>query len=213
MPNALRLYGITANDHAHARPQNGGAGGESSNPELLAFRDLAALVTPSEYSTVTPTGELIEEHRKIVDSAFVHAPVLPAPVGTVFRSRETLMRWLELHYVALSEALNFVEDRAEARVHVRRRKGKSDERDTGSDLAAAAAEAFRSLRRQSVAAVPLKSEHLTGIVLSSAFLLDKELWSDFVTAVDEQRSKNRALEFDVSGPWAPFDFVHMQFGG
>jgi hypothetical protein len=213
MPNALHLYGITANDHGHGRPQNGSAGAPGSGPELLTFRDLAALVSPSEYTAVTPTGEVIDEHRRIVDSAFVHTPVLPAPVGTVFRSRETLMRWLELHYVALTEALNFVEDRAVARVHVQRGKGKVDERDAGSDLAAAAAEAFRSLRRQAVAAVPLKSEHLTGIVLSSAFLLDKELWPDFVTAVDEQRSKHRGLEFHVSGPWPPFDFVHMQFGG
>ena len=205
MPNALRLYAITANDHGHAKPANG--------TELLPFRDLAALVTPSDYAVAAPTGEAIEQHRHVVDDVFLHGPVLPAPVGTVFRSRETLVRWLELHYVALSEALNFVEDRAVARVHVRRAAGQEDDRDSGSDLAAAAAEAFRTLRRQSVASVPLKTEHLTGIVLSSAFLLDKELWPDFLAAVDEQRAKNEPLEFDVSGPWPPFDFVRMQFGG
>ena len=204
-PSALRLFAITANDHGHANAADGA--------QLVPFRELAALVAPTEYTVLDPTGEAIEEHRHVVDGAFVHAPVLPAPVGTVFRSRETLLRWLELHYIALTEALNFVEDRTVARVHVRRGNGKEDEREAGVDLAAAAADAFRSLRRQSVAAVPLKSEHLTGIVLSSAFLLDKELWGDFVTAVDEQRSKNGSLEFDVSGPWPPFDFVRMQFGG
>ena len=205
MPNALRLYGVTSNDHGHAKPADGA--------ELLPFRELAALVTPSEYTVATPTGETIEKHRHVVDAMFSHAAVLPAPVGTVFRSRETLLRWLELHYVALTEALNFVDDRTVARVHVRRADEREDDRDTGSDLAAAAAESLRALRRQSVATVPLKSEHLTGIVLSSAFLLDKELWGDFVNALEEQRSKHEGLVFDLSGPWPPFDFVRMQFGG
>lgn len=205
MPNALRLYGVTTNDHGHAKPADGA--------EMLPYRDLAALVTPGDYAMVAPTGESIERHRHVVDAMFAHGPVLPAPVGTVFRSRETLLRWLELHYVALTEALNFVEDRTVARVHVRRDNEREEDRDSGSDLAAAAAEAFRALRRQTVAAVPLKSEHLTGIVLSSAFLLDKELWPDFVAAVEDQRRKNEGLAFELSGPWPPFDFVRMQFGG
>ena len=206
MPNALRFYGIT--DVEHRAHTNGNDG-----TELLAFRDLAAIVSSADYSATPPAGEVIEEYRRIVDDVFSKAPVLPAPVGTVFRSRETLTRWLELHYVTLSEALTFVADRAEARVHVSRGDGRATERETGSDVAAAAAEAFRILRRQSVAAVPLKAEHLTGIVLSSAFLLDKELWNDFSASVDDQRRRNPGLAFDLTGPWPPFDFVRMQFGG
>ena len=206
MPNALRLYGIT--DVEHRAHTNG-----SDGTELLAVRDLAAIVSAADYSATPPAGEVIEQYRRVVDDVFSKAPVLPAPVGTVFRSRETLTRWLELHYVTLSEALTFVADRAEARVHVSRVAGRPDERDTGSDLAAAAAEAFRALRRHSVAAVPLKSEHITGIVLSSAFLLDKELWNDFAAAVEDQKKHNSGLSFDLTGPWPPFDFVRMQFGG
>ena len=206
MPNALRLYGIT--DVEHRAHTNG-----SDGTELLAVRDLAAIVSTAEYSATPPAGEVIEQYRRVVDDVFSKAPVLPAPVGTVFRSRETLTRWLELHYVTLSEALTFVADRAEARVHVARPTGKADERETGSDLAAVAAEAFRTLRRHSVAAVPLKAEHITGIVLSSAFLLDKELWNDFAAAVDDQQKHNPRLAFELTGPWPPFDFVRMQFGG
>lgn len=206
MPNALRLYGITdVQHHAQAKPPEG--------TEVIPFRDLAAVVGPTEYSSAAPTGEVIEQYRRIVDDVFCKAPILPAPVGTVFRSRDTLLRWLELHYVALSEALNFVEDRAVARVHVGRVDGKAAERETGSEVAAAAADSLRMLRRHAVVAVPLKSEQVTGIVLSSAFLVDKELWDDFVTAVDDQRHRNPGLALDLSGPWPPFDFVRMQFGG
>lgn len=205
MANALRLYGITdIEHHAQAKPPEGA--------ELLAFRDVAAIVAPADYAAGAPSGEVIEQYRRVVDDVFCKAPILPAPVGTVFRSRETLTRWLELHYVTLTEALSFVEDRAVARVHVGRVDGKPAERETGSEVAAAAADSLRSLRRHAVVAVPLKSEQVTGIVLSSAFLVDKELWDDFVSAVDDQRRRNPGLALDVSGPWPPFDFVRMQFG-
>src|SRR5206468_2547707 len=117
MPNALRLYGITdAEHHAQDKPLE--------EIELLHFRDLVAVVGPADYSSAPPTGEVIEKYRRVVDDVFCKAPVLPAPVGTVFRTRETLTRWLELHYVALTEALSFVEDRAVARVHVGRVDGR-----------------------------------------------------------------------------------------
>jgi hypothetical protein len=200
------LYGITdIQHHAQAKPPNGA--------ELIPFRDLAAIVEASDYSAASPTGEVIEQYRKVVDDVFCKAPILPAPVGTVFRSRDTLLRWLELHYIALTEALSFVEDRAVARVHVGRVDGKVADRETGSEVAAAAADSLRLLRRHAVVAVPLKSEQVTGIVLSSAFLVDKELWDDFVAAVDDQRRRSPGLALDLSGPWPPFDFVRMQFGG
>jgi hypothetical protein len=206
MPNALQLYAITdVEHHAQAKPLDG--------TELLVYRDVAAVVGAGEYSANPPSGEAIEQYRRVIEDIFGKAPVLPAPVGTVFRTRDTLSRWLELHYVALSEALSFVEDRAEARVHVGRANGKSSERETGSEVAAVAADSLRALRRHAVQAVPLRSEQVTGIVLSSAFLIDKELWDDFVAAVDDQRQRNPGLALDVSGPWPPFDFVRMQFGG
>lgn len=205
MPNAIRLYGITdVEHHAQAKPSDG--------TELLHFRDLAAIIGPGEYTGAAPSGEQIERYREVVVDVFGKAPVLPAPVGTVFRTRETLTRWLELHYVTLSEALSFVEDRAEARVHVCRLNGKLSERETGSEVAAVAADSLRALRRHSVVAVPLKAEQVTGIVLSSAFLVDRELWDDFVAAVNDQRQRNPSLALDLSGPWPPFDFVRMQFG-
>jgi hypothetical protein len=138
--------------------------------------------------------------------------VLPAPVGVTFRSRQAVTRWLELHYVALSDALSFVDDRVVGRVHVWR-PGDAEERDVGSDLAAAAADALRDLRRSAVATVPLRTEQITGIVLSAAFLIEQELWKDFATKVEEQKSRATNLRLELTGPWPPYDFVQMQFGG
>src|SRR4029079_14714016 len=95
---------------AHTRPR-----AASGGVELITFRDLEAVVGPSPYTAEPPTGEAIDQFRRVVEGVFTSRSGLPAPVGTVFRSRETLLRWLELHYVALSDALSFVDDRAVAR--------------------------------------------------------------------------------------------------
>jgi Gas vesicle synthesis protein GvpL/GvpF len=181
---------------------------------LIPFRDLSAVVSEQKaFSLDERTSEAIALHRTVVDTVFRRAAVLPAPVGVVFRAPDVLKRWMELHYVSLTDALEFVDERGVARVHVVRADGKPDEAEAGSDLAAAATEAFRALRRRAVASVPLRLETVTGLALTSAFLVENEHWKDFVHAVAEQQDAHSALHFDITGPWAPYDFVHMQFGG
>ena len=208
--NAFRLFGITLLEGHHGA---NGAMTSDGDAEVVAFRDLAAVVHSTDYLAHSPGDTEVADYQRVVESVFSHRPVLPAPVGTVFRTRDTLLRWMELHYVALSDALAFVEDRAVARVHIRRAKGRPEDSDKGADLAAAAAESFRSLRRRAVTAVTLKTEHTTGIVLSSAFLVDRELWKEFVSAVKEEEEQHPDLTYHTTGPWPPYDFVRMQFGG
>lgn len=207
---ALRLHAITLADAAQNAPA-----GDGSEIALIPFRDLCAVVsTQRSFVLDETTPAAIEEHRRIVDRIFHQASVVPAPVGVVFRSPDVLKRWMELHYVSLSGALEFVEDRVVARVHIVRANAKDgEEREAGSDLAAAATEAFRALRRHAVAAVPLRLEHVTGLVLSASFLVERDLWKEFLRAVEDQYDAHHLLRFDVTGPWAPYDFVRMQFGG
>jgi hypothetical protein len=181
---------------------------------LIPFRDLCAVVSEQKaFSLDERTSEAIALHRTVVDTVFRHSAVLPAPVGVVFRAPDVLKRWMELHYVSLTDALEFVEERAVARVHVVRADGKAEEAEAGSDLAAAVTESFRALRRRSVASVPLRLEAVTGLALSSAFLVENDQWKEFIHAVEEQQDAHTGLHFDVTGPWAPYDFVRMQFGG
>lgn len=202
---AMTLFGVAALD-----PPSDGSPAEGA--ELIPIRDLVAVVAPSEYALVEPGAQTLDRYRGVIEAVFNQRSVLPAPPGTIFRSRETLLKWMELHYVALSDALSFVDDRAVARVHICRASGPRDERDKGADLAAAAADAFRLLRRRAVLAIPLKTEHITGLVLSSTFLVEKELWKEFAAAVTEEQANSPSLALEMSGPWPPYDFVRMQFG-
>ena len=202
---ALTLYGVTFNEaHGnHAEPPGGTA--------LVVVRDLAAIVGDSEYTALEPTPERVAQYTDIVSAFARRGPVLPAPVGVVFKQKDAVQRWLELHYVALSDALSFVDNRVVARVHVWR-PGPAEEREAGSDLAAAAAESLRVLRRSAVTTVPLRVEKVTGIVLSAAFLVEQELWKDFASEVEEQGRRTPNLRLELTGPWPPYDFIQMQLG-
>jgi hypothetical protein len=179
--------------------------------ELVVVRELAAIVGPTTYAAQEPTDERVKRSSEVISSFMAQGAVLPAPVGVVFRSRDAVVRWLELHYVALSDALSFVDDRVVGRVHVWR-PGESADQETGSDLAAVAAETLRELRRSAVATVPLRVEQITGIVLSAAFLIEQELWKDFASKVQEQGARVPNIRLELTGPWPPYDFVQMQFG-
>jgi len=200
----LELFGVTFSEgHVRTSPVDG--------VEMVPVRELAAIVSASPYSAQEPTDEHVNRAGAVVSAFAKQGPVIPAPVGVVFRSQDAMVRWLELHYVALSDALSFVDGRVVGRVHVWRPSKLGDE-EAGSDLAAVAAETLRELRRSAVATVPLRVEQITGIVLSAAFLIEQELWKDFVSKVEEQGTRVPNVRLELTGPWPPYDFVQMQFG-
>ena len=209
-PTPLRLHGIVLSD-GHALPEVPGATGAT---RMVAYRDVGAVVSDQKsFALDDVDNSRIEEHRAIVDAFFRMAPILPAPVGVLFRSSDALTRWMELHYVSLTGALEFLEDRAAARVHITHAGGSSNSRGAEADITNAANEAVRALRRAAVMAIPLMFDASTGRISSAAFLVERDHWRDFMRAVAEQHEAHHALKFDVTGPWAPYDFVQMQFGG
>src|SRR5205823_10577117 len=144
-------------------------------------------------------------HCQIVTEIFERRAIVPAPPGTVFRSRERLMGWLELHYYTLAEALDFVTERVVARVTVRRGEPLAteahavpttpaalppaalrltpaiDEPSTlvSGDLVSLAADAFRELRRDAVALIVLRPGPDVAEPDEEAhgsFLLDRSRW-------------------------------------
>jgi Gas vesicle synthesis protein GvpL/GvpF len=203
---AVRLYGLTPSDDHGADPL-------PSTVQTVRLRDLVAIVGEAPYAPVTADEATVAAHHEVVESLFASRTLLPSPPGVTFRTAQALQRWMELHYVALSDALAYVEDRAGARVHIVRADGSPAASDAGTDLAAAAADCMRALRRQAVAGLPLRTEHLTGIVLSSAFLIEREGWKDFTGAVRRLAMDHTRFRVELTGPWPPYDFVRIEFGG
>jgi hypothetical protein len=63
-----------------------------------------------------------------------------------------------------------------------------------------------------VAGVPLQREHTTGMVLGAAFLVERSLWNEFQHEVERLRADSGKARVTLSGPWPPYDFVHVDFG-
>jgi hypothetical protein len=222
----LRLFGVVALErpHPHTAPP------VLPDTDLVTYRDIGAVVEPGAY-TAEPMGAVaLERHRQVVDDVFARRTIVPAPPGTVFRSREALASWLELHYFTLVEALGFVEDRATARVtaswtsdgDAARRVSPlhldagapHEERVEVDALVTEAAEPFRALRREAVSLLVLRAEEVGEPAAAYAsFLVERARWTQFEQAVLREAQLRPGLQLRLSGPWPPYDFVRMQFRG
>jgi hypothetical protein len=234
LSSGVRLYGIVGAQEAEGRQMPEGAC-------IVPFRDLAAITTecsPGEAFSWrrTPTPPNLDTYRAVIEAVFEQCSIVPAPPGIIFRSRQAIVRWLELHYVALSDAHAFIDGRTVGRVHVERRAPSlvganlRHERTAGE---AVAREVFRSLAGHAVTWTPISgvgptatgeypavqapagtiAEQVASEASQASFLIDRAHWSDFEAAVAEEDRRDAALGVWVSGPWPPYDFVRLQFGG
>ena len=204
MSDGLTLFGIALLD-------GGESGSLAPETDLLPVRDLGAIVAPAPYQRQAPTDRDLERHAEVLSTVAERSAVAPAPVGTVFRDRAALVRWLELHYHALHESLAYLDGRTVARVHIAKRD--PDSTIEGAALAARAADVLKTLRGQAAAMVPLKTEQLTGIVLSGAFLVERDKWGTFSSAIGAAGAAHTDLDIRMTGPWPPYDFVKLDLGG
>jgi hypothetical protein len=221
----LRLFGVVAAEtDPHEAPPPA-----APDTELVAYRDVAAVVEPAAYAAEPVGTEALERHRWVIDEVFARRTVVPAPPGTVFRSRETLAGWLELHYFTLAEALSFLDDRVVARVTATRADAPAparatplhldqgapgDERPAGDALLTEATEPFRELRREAVSMLVLRAEELgEPHAAYASYLVERARWQQFEQAVAREAQRHAGLALRLSGPWPPYDFVRMQFRG
>lgn len=212
--NALRLFGVAAHDSNSDEPIAEGT-------STVQFRSLAAVVAPSRYSRVVIDDDEMSEYTRVLEEIQAATAVLPAPPGTVFKTRDNLARWLELHYFTLTQAMGSIEGHGQARLTVTKKievdpsnATSAEAKESAKQLLATASQSMRVLRGQAAATISLPvAEDETSIIAQASFLVDLERWSSFADMVAKEDQRHTALEFHLSGPWPPYDFVKMQFGG
>jgi hypothetical protein len=210
---ALRLFGVAAHEpHSSADLAEG--------TSLVQLRSLAAVVGPSRYTRVVLDKKEMDEYTRILEEVQSSTAVLPAPPGTVFKSRENLLRWLELHYFTLTQTMSAIEGHAQARLTVTKTVGvdpsdvtKEEAKESAKQLVATASQSMRVLRGQAAATITLPVPADEPIVIAQAsFLVEIDRWQQFADMVEKEDQRQTALDFALSGPWPPYDFVKMQFG-
>jgi hypothetical protein len=206
-PSGLRLFGVAEVDNASDPIAEG--------TTLVHHRGLGAIVEPAVYESPKPSEVDLERYAAVIEEAFRAGAVLPAPPGTVFKSHGTLAHWLELHYFTLTDAMAVVEDHVAARVSIASADGAA-EKDAAKSLKALSADSLRHLRGQAAATVVLPvtdDESKENIVARASFLIPADKWDSFQSVVSQESRRQPALKVSVTGPWPPYDFVRMQFGG
>lgn len=229
----VRLYGVLSAAHGDRESAGGGPtrnGRRIGTPtglaavELLRVRDLVAAVAPAPFVASAPGAAELDATHAVVATLFSERAILPAPPGAVFRSRDAVAAWLELHAAALAEALRYLEDRVEARVHV----GRGTPAGLPGAAAGALPDVLRALRGEAVAMLVLREEggadpHVTEAedgrpvdvpepaVAQAAFLVERAQWGAFASAVAREQAARPELDLALTGPWPPYDFVRLEF--
>lgn len=187
--------------------------------ETVDYRDVSAVVRKAAFVRPEPTEANIASYREVVEGAFACGAVIPAPYGTTFRNREALLRWLELHYFTLADALRYLHDRQVARVRVTPGGMPAgwdtvEHRARGADLEVTAFDSFRVLKRQAVAYVPIEVPgRRSEFGAEAAFLVERDHWSQFITLVKEEQRRLPDLKIEHTGPWPAYDFVRLDLNG
>ena len=179
----------------------------SSEDELIEHRGLAALVHVVPYRLPDWENGRIREHSATIERAMRRCTIVPAPFGIVFRDREHVIEFLNDQHIALEEALAYLDGAFEMRLHIQA-SGRRPEA-TDREQADQAAAFYTALRRRSRAAFTFPA---TGQrILSAAFLVNRAEWVSFVEYADELDADHPEFQFDLTGPWPPYDFVRMTF--
>jgi hypothetical protein len=175
---------------------------------LVDSGELSAVVTEAEYTDATPDPAAVSAHERIVARVLRRSSIVPVPFGFRARDEEAVRAFLEVQRVALLEALDYLDDCYEVRVHIT----VTQLSDEWQRLASVARHVYEELRRQSRAARIL-TEGEGRRVLSAAFLIARREWIAFVEQVSDWENRYPGVRMDVTGPWAAYDFVHLMRSG
>jgi hypothetical protein len=199
-PRALSLIGIQ-----RARSWRGRRTKRDEIPDELRvrYRDLEALVLPAVFEVPELDTDAVQEHQKNIEMAMRRGTVLPAPYGVVFHGRRPLIRMLQEQYLVLDEALSFLEGQCEVRVHIIAPDGSESD----DEVMHIANQIYSDLRRSARAAVPFPREGRR--LLSSAFLVEKAAWVEFIERAESLAAPHSEITLDITGPWPPYDFVRF----
>lgn len=176
--------------------------GEGPEYRLVDLGELSAVVTEMD-GPPEPT-EALRRHGRIVARLLRRSSIVPVPVGLVAEDEGAVSAFLETQRVPLLEALEFLEDRYELRLHLSARTAGHSE----DQLRTVAHHVYEQLQRQARAARIL-SEGGRERVMSAAFLIPRSEWIRFVEQIADWEARYPRVRMDVTGPWAAWDFVNV----
>ena len=179
----------------------------------ITFRDVAAVVRPCANRNEAPSDSALIEHHTLVSGLSASTTMIPAPPLTTFRTGASALQWLELHAIALTDGLAYIDGRAGARVTASRDLAGATSDPTVLPPSSAAIESFRALSRYAAATVRVSSGTVGDgtAIATEAFLVERSSWERFAAEVTAEDVRSPGLTLRLTGPWPVYDFVRLQF--
>jgi Gas vesicle synthesis protein GvpL/GvpF len=205
---AFRLLGVVQADAIADVARLVGQGAQG-----MPFRDVAALVRPCPSRPEPLSDAALLDHHTIMAGLSRTTTIIPAPPLTNFRTAASVMQWLELHAVALTDGLAYVDGRVGARVTAERDVAGATSDPSVLPPSAAAIESFRALRRYAAATVPVSTDTVGDgtTIATESFLVERTSWDRFAAEVTAEDVRSPGLTLRLTGPWPVYDFVRLQF--
>ena len=173
--------------------------------DILSDREIAAIVTRQSVTrqSVTDSTRSLQDHGRVVSSLLRRSAVVPMPHGFTAPDDAAVLSFLRDERIPLLEALEYLEDCYEVRLHV----SEADPAWSAMVRREAGSTIFAEARARSRAARLL--EERAGNVLDAAFLIRRGEWIHFVESLSDWERRIDGLRVDVTGPWPAWDFVQL----
>ena len=201
-----------------------GIGGRGDDVYTIRHKGLAAVVSNTPLVVYDPTRENVFAHEQVNETVMREFTVLPMAFGALFRTEEDIIELIRGTYDALRDVLSKMEGKVEFGLKVnwdrdrvtseleekddeiRHLKEQITSRTTGSTYFAR-----MQLGRLIETALTDQADSYIRMIMNAAFLIERDREVEFDQKVKEIASKYEGkLSFKYTGPWPPYNFVHIR---
>lgn len=175
----------------------------------IPYRKVAAVVSDSPMKDYETTEDNIRKHETVLRQIMKEHTIVPAEFSTVIKNERILTHLLKKAYDPARECLKLVDNTAELGVKAV----------LNNDIVFAAPEKKKECISDILTSLNTTAKQaVTGeifsdkLLLNASFMVNKEDINKFSKEVTNLQEKYSMLKLLYSGPWAPYNFVHIKIG-
>lgn len=175
----------------------------------IPYREVAAVVSDSPMKDYETTEDNMRRHETALRQVMKDHTVVPAEFGTVIKNERVLTHLLKKAYDPARECLKLVDNMAELGVKAV----------LNDDIVFAAPEKKKECISDILTSLNTTAKQaVTGeifsdrLLLNASFMVKKQDIDRFSKEVTSLQEKYPMLKLLYSGPWAPYNFVHIKIG-
>ena len=180
-----------------------GIGGRGDEVYTVHHEGMAAVVSNTPIQVYDPTRENVFAHEQVNEAVMREFTVLPMAFGALFRTEDDIIELMRGTYEALRDVLAKMEGKVEFGLKVNWDRERVIAEIEGES------EEIGNLKEQitSRANKPIGDK----MIMNAAFLIERDREQEFDNKVKDIAAKYEGkLSFKYTGPWPPYNFVHIR---